>query len=54
MVLKHDKILIETRREINDLQEMIDCYLANCEPRYIPREDLEKLRDQLDVLYMSW
>lgn len=54
MVLENDKILIESRREINDLQEMIDCYLANCEPRNISKEDLEKLRKQLDILYMCW
>ena len=54
MVLKNDKILIEARREINDLQEMIDCYLEHHEPKYISKEDLKKLRDQLDWLYMVW
>lgn len=47
-------IVIESRYEIDDLQKMIDLYLQSGESGYMNREELEKLRDQLDVLYMTW
>ena len=54
MKLDGDKIVIESRYEINDIQAMIDCYLKHGEPKWWSKEELEKLRDKLDVLYMCW
>lgn len=47
-------IEIESRHEIDDLQKMIDLLLRSGETTYLSREELTRLRDQLDVLYMSW
>lgn len=54
MKLDNDKIIIESRYEIDDIQEMIDCYLKYGEPRCITKEELERIRKQLDTLYMCW
>ena len=54
MKLDGDKIVIESRYEINDIQAMIDCYLKHSKPEWLSKEELERLRDKLDVLYMCW
>lgn len=48
------RLVIESRYEINDIQKMIDLLLQSGDDTYMTREELERLRDQLDVLYMSW
>lgn len=47
-------IVIESRYEIDDIQAMIDLLIQSDRDNYMTREELERLRDQLDVLYMSW
>ena len=47
-------LVIESRYEIDDIQKMIDLLLRSGDDTYMTREELERLRDQLDVLYMSW
>lgn len=54
MKLDGDKIVIESRYEIDDFQAMIDCYLKNGKPERVSKEELKKLRDKLDALYMCW
>lgn len=54
MKLDGDKIVIESRYEINDIQAMIDCYLKHSKPEWLSKEELERLWDKLDVLYMCW
>lgn len=54
MKLDGDKIVIESRYEIDDIQAMIDCYLKNGKPERVSKEELKKLREQLDALYMCW
>lgn len=49
------KLIIESRYEIDDIQKMIDLLIQSGDDNtYMTREELERLRDQLDVLYMSW
>lgn len=48
------KLVLESRHEIDDIQKMIDLLLQSGDDTYMTREELERLRDQLDVLYMSW
>ena len=48
------KLIIESRYEIDDIQKMIDLLIQSGDDTYMGREELERLRDQLDVLYMSW
>lgn len=48
------KLVLESRHEIDDLQKMIDLLLRSGDDTYMSREELIRLRDQLDVLYMSW
>ena len=47
-------IVIESRYEIDDIQKMIDLLIQSGDDTYMTREELERLKDQLDVLYMSW
>lgn len=47
-------IEIESRYEIDDLQKMIDLLIQSGDDTYMSRDELTRLRDQLDVLYMSW
>lgn len=54
MKLDGDKIVIESRYEIDDIQAMIDCYLKNGKPKRVSKEELTTLREQLDALYMCW
>lgn len=54
MKLDGDKIMIESRYEIDDIQAMIDCYLKNCKPERVSKEELKTLRERLDALYMCW
>jgi len=54
MKLQGDKIVIESRYEIDDLIKMIECYQAHEKPDRITPEELDKLKNQLDSLYMCW
>lgn len=47
-------IVIESRYEIDDLQTMIDLLIQSSKDTYMSKDELVRLRDQLDVLYMSW
>lgn len=47
-------LVIESRYEIDDIQKMINLLIQSGDDTYMTREELERLRDQLDVLYMSW
>ena len=48
------RLVIESRYEIDDIQKMIDLLIQSGDNTHMTREELERLRDQLDVLYMSW
>lgn len=54
MKLDGDKIVIESRYEIDDIQAMIECFLKHGKPERVSEEELKKLRDALDGLYMCW
>lgn len=47
-------LVIESRYEIDDLQVMIDLLIQSGKDTYMSKDELARLRDQLDVLYMSW
>lgn len=47
-------LVIESRYEIDDLQAMIDLLIQSDKDTYMSKDELARLRDQLDVLYMSW
>ena len=48
------RLVIESRYEIDDLQKMIDLLIESGDETYMSREELAQIRDQLDVLYMTW
>lgn len=55
MKLQGDKIVIESRYEIDDLIKMIEVYQKSNEKKYsLTDESLNRLKDQLDALYISW
>lgn len=55
MKLERDKIVIESRYEIDDIIKMIEVYQHSGEDRAsVTDEELERLKGQLDVLYMTW
>ncbi|MBO5093176.1 MAG: hypothetical protein J6C33_02330 [Lachnospiraceae bacterium] len=54
MKLTGDKIIIESRYEIDDIQAMIDCYLEHGRQEDVTKSELKRLRDELDALYMCW
>ena len=54
MRLEEDKIIIESRYEIDDIKDMITCYLRYGEPQKLTEAELERLRDKLDALFISW
>lgn len=54
MKLNGDKIVIESRYEIDDIQAMIDCFLKNGKPERVSKEDLITIKNNLDALYMCW
>ena len=54
MRLENDTLIIESRREISDLQEMIEIYLKEGKPNCLTPEELKDINDKLDVLYMCW
>lgn len=55
MKLERDKIVIESRYEIDDIIKMIEMYQrSNERPAYVSNEELERVKNQLDVLYMTW
>ena len=47
-------IMIESRYEIDDIQAMIDLLIQSGRDNYMSRDELVRLRDQLDALYISW
>lgn len=47
-------LVIESRYEIDDIQAMIDLLIQSSRDNYMSKDELVRLRDQLDVLYMSW
>ena len=47
-------LVIESRYEIDDIQAMIDLLIQSGRDNYMSKDELVRLRDQLDVLYMSW
>lgn len=47
-------LVIESRYEIDDMQAMIDLLIQSDRDNYMSKDELVRLRDQLDVLYMSW
>lgn len=55
MRLENDKLIIESRYEIDDLMNMIDTYLKS-EPKMqsVTAEELERIKNQLDALFLSW
>lgn len=54
MRLDGDKIVIESRYEIDDIQKMIDCFLKHEKPEHLTEEELKNLHDSLEGLFMSW
>lgn len=55
MKLQGDTIVIESRYEIDDIIKMIDVYQKSGEKKNsLTDEELNRLKGQLDVLYMSW
>lgn len=59
MKLEQDRIVLESRYEIDDILDMIDCYETHLtvtgeRPASVTMEELNKLKSQLDVLYLSW
>lgn len=59
MKLEQDTIVLESRYEIDDILDMIDCYkthltVTGARPASVTMEELDKLKSQLDVLYLSW
>lgn len=54
MTLNGTKIRIDYRSEIDLTQEMITCYLKHSDVSESTRAMLERLREQLDGLWMSW
>lgn len=55
MKLNGDKIVIESRYEIDDIIKMIEVYQKSGERKmHVTDEELNRIKDQLDVLYMTW
>lgn len=55
MKLNGDKIVIESRYEIDDIIKMIEVYQKSNEKRNsLTDEELNRIKEQLDVLYMTW
>lgn len=55
MKLDGDKILIESRYEIDDIIKMIELYQRSSEhKKYVTNDELEQIKKQLDMLYMTW
>jgi hypothetical protein len=54
MQLLGDKIVIESRKEIDQTQEMIDCFLKSGKADDHMKNDLKVIKEKLDGLYMCW
>lgn len=55
MRLNEDTIVIESRSEIDDIIRMIEVYQQSGEhPESLTQDELNRLKKQLDVLYMCW
>lgn len=55
MKVQGDKIVIESRSEIDDIIKMIEVYQRSGEkPNCLSEDELNRLKDQLDTLYMCW
>lgn len=54
MKLDGDKVVIESRYEIDDLVKMIELYEAKGKYVSVTQEELDDLKSQLDALFMAW
>lgn len=55
MKLDRDRIVIESRYEIDDIMDMIDVYLkSKPKMKSVTEQELKQLREQLDALFMCW
>lgn len=54
MKLDGDRIVIESRYEINDLIRMIELYEKQGKFDCVTQKELTELKDRLDALFMSW
>ncbi|MCD8155487.1 MAG: hypothetical protein LUF78_12550 [Clostridiales bacterium] len=54
MRLDRDKIVIESRREIDTLQDMMQEYLKKNKLSESEKQNIAQIVSQLDALYMSW
>ncbi len=54
MQLLGDKIVIESRKEIDQTREMIDCFLKSGKADDHMKNDLKVIKEKLDGLYMCW
>lgn len=54
MRLEGDKIVIESRYEIDEIINMIELYKEKGDPRRLTKEELTDLQKKLDGLYMTW
>lgn len=55
MKIENDKLVLESRSEIDKLQEMIAVYLESGKSiSDADRAELQHIQHQLDVLYMTW
>ena len=54
MKLIGDKIALESRYEVSQMREAIECYLKSGQADSYLQEELKMIKDKLDVLYMCW
>lgn len=55
MKLEGDTIVIESRYEIDDIIKMVEVYQKSGEKRNsLTDDELNRIKEQLDVLYMTW
>lgn len=54
MKLENCNLIIESRREIDVLQDMIELYLERKNISRDEERELTEVKNQLDTLYISW
>ncbi|MCD8010120.1 MAG: hypothetical protein LUF34_04895 [Lachnospiraceae bacterium] len=54
MRLDRDKIVIESRREIDTIQDMMQLYMEKNKLSESEKQNIARIVSQLDALYMSW
>lgn len=54
MKLNNDKIVIESRSDIDLIQEMISLLLEKGQIKEREKKEIERLDEQLEALYISW